>query len=88
MKILSRTFKWVKNRFDNVWTETYPWYWHIANVFGGVICALVFVLTQKGYSTATSVGLFFAIMAIGYILMFAFTYGIVRSRNAWTKKRK
>ncbi|TCG11269.1 hypothetical protein [Mycoplasma todarodis] len=88
MKILAKTFKWVRNRFDNVWTETYPWYWHIANILGGIICALVFVLTQKNYSTGTLVGLFFAITAIGYVIMFAFTYGVVRSRNAWTKKRK
>ncbi len=88
MKKISRIFAWVKNRFDNVWTERYPWYWHIANILGGIVSALIFVITAKGFNTETLVGLFFAISLVGYIIMFAFTYGIVRSRNAWTKKRK
>ncbi|CAM9129648.1 hypothetical protein MYMA111404_02715 [Mycoplasma marinum] len=88
MKFINNLFRKIKNRFDNVWVDTYPWYWHIANFIGGLICAIFFVVTQHQYSTGTKVGLFFAIAAIGYLFMLAFTYGIVRARNGWTKKKK
>ena len=88
MKKMIKIFNWVQNRFDNVWNEKYPKYWHIANLIAGLVCSITFVVTSKGYSTGTLIGLFFAIFVLGYLMLFSFTYGIVRARNGWTKKRK
>ncbi|AAT27550.1 hypothetical protein [[Mycoplasma] mobile] len=90
---MSKLVDWIRLRYKKVWRDKYPWYWHIFDVILGFFMALIFVLMQtfnpgNTFTGGTLAGLFFAIWFLGYFIAFAFTYGLVRSRNAWTYRNK
>ena len=78
---------WAMARFQNVWTERYPAYWHLIDLFCGIVIGVAFAVLYDA-PVGVKIGLGFAVTVIGYLIAFAFTYGIVRSRNGWSKKRK
>lgn len=88
MKWLAGMGLWIKNRFDNVYVDKYPWYWHLFDLIVGFAIALAFTLVYTGPAVGIRVAIFFGVWILGYLLAFAFTYGPVRARNGWTKKRK
>lgn len=86
-KVLARALFRAKKRFQRVWQDQYTWWWHLFDVIAGITMGIAFAITFDG-SAGLKVGLFFAVSILGYLITFAFTYGIVRARNGWTKKNE
>lgn len=82
-----KIFKWIQSRFDNVWVSPYPKYWHFINLVLGFVTSIIFIILFDG-SMVLKVSLFLPVWVLSSTLILAFTYGILRSRKGWTKKRK
>ena len=75
-----------KASFANVWRDKYPKWCHIINVIVGAIIAIIYcIFGLKGYSISLRILItVLGIWPLSAAIVFAFSYGVIRARHAWT----